>query len=135
MANEKQFAIGGTFIEAPAQQAENKKNLQQAKIKRNVLLGGGVAALGYSAYKMENKKEFFIPLAIGLYSFAAMFGGSASISKTAETLLPFSFIGAPVYILTRGALQKSTKTSLIVAASASLLFIAYQHYLEKNRLF
>lgn len=110
--------------------AENKKNEDAANLKRKLLLGSGVGILGYSAYKMESKKEFVAALGVGVVglSIAVGIGGS---SKSSQIALPF-VVGSASYIVTRGIFQKSIPTSLKIAAVCGGLFFAYQYY-ESNK--
>jgi hypothetical protein len=113
--------------------AENKKNEDAANLKRKLILGSGVGVLGYSAYKMESKKEFALALGVGflglmVYGKTLGTGGS----KYTEIAVPFMVVGSASYIVTRGIFQKSIPTSLKIAAVCGGLFFAYQYY-ESNK--
>jgi len=111
-------------------QAENKKNEDAANIKRKLLLGSGIAVLGYSAYKMESKKEFVAALGVGFLGFSIAVGGAmgGGGSKTTEIAVPFMVLGSASYIVTRGIFQKSIPNSFKIAAICGGLFFAYQYY-------
>lgn len=133
MSKDKQTILEQNIAEDPNYianlQAENKKNADVLELKRKLILGSGIAALGYSAYKMESKIEFVAALAVGVVGFgvaagSAMGGGS----KVSEVAVPFMVVGSASYIVTRGIFQKSIPTSLKIAAVCGGLVLAYQYY-------
>jgi uncharacterized membrane protein YebE (DUF533 family) len=141
MPTDKQTILEQNIAENPNYlanlQAENKKNEDAANLKRKLLLGSGVAVLGYSAYKMESKKEFVAALGVGFLGFSIAVGGAlgGGSSKTTEIAAPFMIVGSASYIVTRGIFQKSIPTSLKIASLCGGLFLAYQYYQNNKTKF